>query len=369
MIDSRPRIASSPQPDRLASSTPTGGSQPNDRRSSSAGCGTNPNLGPRILSFAEAGAAGEPKCGRLTSWIGTPELRSLVHAVDLFVPQFYEGRLPERFEEDVPISDHRSYVSVCEDLDALGRPYMVGVGAYGQALLFDASGRRVGVYRGLSIADAFRHPALRVESLRTVAGERHVRFRALRADSQGRGKGFGILYRIPTAESLQEALKEVNGGRSVNFRGVALFRLPEEGETSTLPIVTLAAVFRAQRPSADVEIDGATSSNPFALIEGGAKEVPTSVSVAVRNVGKAPHLSSVPITVEVRYRVGCGEFVAVDRADRVDPISEEGNGAAVSMSRSAGVRFERWHLAPGQRVALGSVRLREGCQASISELR
>jgi hypothetical protein len=303
----------------------------------------------------------------LVSWIGDDRLRDLVAAVDEFVPQFYEGRLPQRFEADVPVSDHRDYASVMETLARLGKPYRIGVAAYGQVLLYDARGRLAGVSRGLSLADAFRHPSLRFDSLREVQGERHVRFTAVKADAAGRGLGYGILFRIPTALSFAAALAAARDRRPANCVGIAVYRLAEAGETATLPAVTVAEVLRGRKPVADVRRETSARSNPYALIEGTARERAGEVRVAIRNAGLAPRLESEPVRVDVRFAGGCADTVATAYADRVVSLGPDGRPMRVSLERATGVRFGRRFIDAQSRVELGVVRLKPGCTGKVSE--
>ena len=299
----------------------------------------------------------------LTSWLTESGLDDLVGAIDRFVPQFYEGRLPQRFQDDVPVSDADRYLAAIERLSRLDRPYLVGIAAYGQALLFDPKGKLAGTYRGLSIADAFRHPSLRLDSSREVAGERHVRFVAVRPDARGRGLGYGILFRLPTPASFAAALEAVRRDRPVNCLGAAIFRLPEEGEAATLPIATMTAVIAGRKPSPRIRPATTRRANPYALIEGTAAEPSEHVRVAIENVGESPRLETSPITVNVRFRAGCAEQVNIDHADRAVPFGPV--PGRVSLARATGVRFERTYVGVGEKVDLGTVRLRPGCTVDI----
>lgn len=301
----------------------------------------------------------------LVSWIDDAKLTELVQSVDLFVPQFYEGRLPRRFDDDTPVSDHATYSRYVPKLANLDRAYQVGVAAYGQALMFNAKGDLVGPYRGLSVADAFRHASLRFLGLKTVVGERHLRFRADHADAKGRGLGYGILFRIPTAESLALALEAVRQDPPPNCAGVAIFRLPETDEAATLPIPTLTAVLKGDRPTANVELDSRTRTNPYALIEGNAQETAEDVRVGVRNVGDAPLIASEPLQIDVRFKSGCAEVVSLAHADRVIPLDAQGVPQRGSLLRSSGVRFERQVVGVGEAIDLGTVRLRPGCVSDV----
>jgi hypothetical protein len=301
----------------------------------------------------------------LVSWIDDAKIGELLQALDLFVPQFYEGRLPRRFDDDVPVSDHASYARYRPKLIDLGQPYQVGVAAYGQALLFNAKKDLVGPYRGLSVAEAFRHPSLRLLGIKTVAGERHVRFIADRADAKGRGLGYGILFRVPTAESLAAALDAVRQDPPPNCAGAAIFRLPEAEEASTLPIPTLAAVLKGTAPRAAIMLDSRTRSNPYALIEGNAKETAEDVRVGVRNAGTAPRIEEDPLQIDVRFKSGCAEVVSMAHADRIIPLDANGHPFRGSLARAGGVRFERNVVGVGEAVDLGTIRLGPGCGSEV----
>jgi len=159
----------------------------------------------------------------LQSWVGTPEFKELQEATSWTVPQLYEGYLFEG-PEKMHLSDFGQLKRTVEKLNESGHWYRIGIPAYSQAYLFDERGRFVTVHRGLTLEQAYRHPAMEFEKHTSNHGEQLVRFRATKAGADGRGKGYRLVYAVTGPETVREfmeALGKLPGGKR---QGVILYR-------------------------------------------------------------------------------------------------------------------------------------------------
>lgn len=294
----------------------------------------------------------------LVTWIGSDRLADALEPLDYWVPQFYEGRLPTEFDADVPVTDHEQIARRSDALRELGVPFRTGVAAYGQALLFRPDGKLQSSYRGLSLEEAFRSDRLRFVSVRRVLGELHYRFRG----TVGSGADYGLLYRVPTGDSLTVAWQAGQKGQPDNFAGEVLFRLPSGREATALPVPTLAKILAGGHPEPNLRLTTRRRKNPFAIIEGVGKTSKENLAVTVENVGDAPFIGEEPLSAEVSFREGCAEVVANSDADSVEKVGGE------SLRSLTEVDFRRWYVAPGDIIELGQVRLGEGCGTAKVEL-
>lgn len=296
----------------------------------------------------------------LTSWIGDRRLSSALKPLDYWVPQFYEGRLPRAFEQDVAVTEDDEIKRKRRMLAELGTPFRLAIASYGQALLFDASGKPEGVFRSFGLEEAFRNPRFSVKSVRRVLEEIHIRF--VGTDTEGRQHG--ILFRLPTAKSFSRAWSTAAAEMPPNFAGRILFRVPQEGEATTLPLVTLQAALAGKPTSARLTDVREEKTSVFGIIEGQADLPAGTTTVTFGNGGNAPRLEERPATIDLKFDEGCAETVSNSAADRLELLDAEGRPGKISLRRASGVRFTRWYLAPGDQKELGTVRLKAGCKAS-----
>ncbi len=201
----------------------------------------------------------------LTTWLGSDRIDALVESVDFLVPQFYEGRTPKSVNDPKPISDPAELARGLERIGRLGGAFRIGLPTYGHALLFDPNGKLQRTYRGLSVDEAMRHPALVPEAFFGMngkggpaarpgdyIGEDLVRFRAREPGRGGRGLGYAITYILPTPEMLVQPMRTLRESHPANLKGAILYRFPEPGESMTLPLSSLARALRGEPSTADL---------------------------------------------------------------------------------------------------------------------
>jgi len=159
----------------------------------------------------------------LQSWVGTPEFKELQEATSWTVPQLYEGYLSEG-PKKMHLSDYGQLKRMFEKLNESGHSYRIGIPAYSQAYLFDERGQFVTVHRGLTLEQAYKHPEMEFEKHTSSRGEQLVRFRAIRAGADGRGKGYRLVYAVTGPETVREFMEAIGKLPGAKRQGVILYR-------------------------------------------------------------------------------------------------------------------------------------------------
>jgi hypothetical protein len=159
----------------------------------------------------------------LQSWVGTPEFKELQEATSWTVPQLYEGYL-SKGPEKMHLSDFGQLKRTVEKLNESGHSYRIGIPAYSQAYLFDERGQFVTVHRGLTLEQAFKHPAMKFEEHTSNHGEQLVRFLATKAGADGRGKGYQLVYAVTGPETVREFMAALGKLPGEKRQGVILYR-------------------------------------------------------------------------------------------------------------------------------------------------
>jgi hypothetical protein len=280
----------------------------------------------------------------LQTWLSSNELSAVVAQVDLFTPQFYEGRVPRTLKDRASLNDLASLRRNLERTNALGVPFVVGVPAYTQGLLLDANGNLAGPYRSLTPLTAAMHPLLR-EVERTDGPEIRQVFRAVKPNASGEGLGYSLLFRAtrPAMVAAYEAEVAANGGE--NCVGTCRFRLPDPGEGLALPPVVRAPKLTAQ-PEA--------SRDPWRVVEG--QPAPgTSVRLRLANAGG----SGTNLTVDIRFESLSLVSASPGGFSRVAPWQGDPSTVGrVGWLRADGLRFTRPGVGEGETVRLGPMELR-----------
>jgi len=303
----------------------------------------------------------------LTTWLTSEKLKPALDAVDFWAPQFYEGNVPKSLEQRETVSDAKGLRRGLDTLGKLDKPFYVGVAAYGQSLLYDPRGQLAGTYRGLSPEQAFRHPSLRFERTEQVDGESHFSFLAVKPGRGGRGLGYRIVYRVPSAESVAQSIDLVRSSRPANCRGVILFRLAQPDESLALALPTLAAAVRRELVAPKIVLRKSARSSPYALIEGTGKDLGMEHAFSLKNEGNGgTRFGTDAVEVVVRFPVGAVESVQAGDFDGVVPFagSQESAGR-VSLRRADGLVFRRGHLGVGQSAEIGPIRMSKGGKLSV----
>lgn len=289
----------------------------------------------------------------LPTWLGDPSFRDVARQVDFFVPQFYENRLPQVVADRVSLTDVEGLKRGVEAADRVGRPYFLGVAAYGQALRFESDGRLAGAFRGLTLPEVTRHPSFRKEvATSDPRGEEYVEFLAVKPGQDGRGLGNRVTFRLVSPERLDEQLKAVGKPKGRRL-GSAIFRLAEPGERMVVPRESLIAVLSGRPANSRLEVTLRAANDPLALIEG-TGELVRAWRIEVVNTGNGPTATG-PAAVVVRLSVEGLEEV---EAGGFDVVRLMRAGQPSSVLRADTVVLSSTGLLPGEKVVGGPIRLR-----------
>ena len=293
----------------------------------------------------------------LSSWYASRNLDTVLDAVDFSVPQFYESQTPRGYADFTPIFSPKVLERGLRAAGRRGKPFRAGLPAYGHALVFDGPGRLRGMYRDGGADTLASDPAFHCLRADTdpATGNRRLEFTAAHASAVD----FRILFDLPTMLSVQKALGQVTENRPANCTGVVLFRLPEPGETSTLPLLTLTALLKNKTPALRPRVRLRTKpAAAWSAIEGGG-ETGTDVFVDLINDGDAGSAlgpDSVTLELELPHsgivEVAPGGFAKVQ-------LFAESPEHTVSPLRANGVQWSAANLAPGQMLTAGPLRLKD----------
>lgn len=297
----------------------------------------------------------------LPTWYTSRELDRVLDATDFSAPQFYEAVTPGTRDKFAPISDPAKLARGLAAAGKRGKPFYAGLPAYGHALVFDAAGRLRGAYRDASadrLASDSRFRCLSA-SIEPHSGERLIEFTGTS------NRDFRVLYDLPTPNSLARCWKIFNEQRPANCIGVALFRMPEPGETSTLPLTSLESLLSGATPEPKLTLRVRTRpSAPWNTVEG-TGESATDVFIEIQNVGiAAPALGPDAVVLDVFYEPG--RLMDAERGGfaSTQPFAGTPENRS-SLTRSNGVRLTAARLLPGERLVAGPLRLRGSASVKL----
>ncbi len=293
----------------------------------------------------------------LTTWFSSEAFADVVAATDFYAPQFYEASVPASLGDANPIANLQQLEAGLRRAGELGVPFYVGAPSYGQALMFDEKGKLAGTYRGLSPEDACRHPSLRLDTWTSKDGEEQLLFQAVKAGVNGKGLGYRILYRRPTPETIARFYRDALANRPSNCIGVALFRVPEEGESLSTPLPALQAALLNQAPNTELRATPHLRLKPFSAIEMPDGKIDSLLSLDIENVGNGDTcIGPDALRLELRFPAGSVQEVQPGGFAQASLfLGEPSSAGKVSLSRSDGVVLWRAHLAPGEKVRCGPV--------------
>jgi hypothetical protein len=237
----------------------------------------------------------------LPTWFRGQAADSLAQSVDFLAPQYYEGSIPKRLDQFRTISDPEMLEQGIERMSRLGVPYYAGLPAYGHALMYDETGKLLGLYEDAPIGSVMRMPEFTLSrfygagaSGRAGAdayyGEDVYDFVATIPARDGKGKGWHVVYDLPTPTMMARDLAIVNARRDANCRGILLFRYPEEGDTMSLPLHAIQSVLEHQPLKPDLQVQVKTASVPWDIIEGSGTHggrTPAEIRIRATNTGGA----------------------------------------------------------------------------------
>jgi hypothetical protein len=315
----------------------------------------------------------------LPTWFTSDDVQGVLEAVDFSVPQYYEAEIPKTLDRFATVSRLSMAERGLESAGRRGQPFYVGLPAYGHALVYDDRGALVGLFHDMSVRDAARHPAFRLARAfgaardgtpatpATYIGEDLYDFVAVRPAPDGRGKGYHLLYDLPTPALLARHLALVRAQRPPNCRGVILFRYAAPGDTMALPLPAIAATLRGQQAQPNLRVQFKATPAPWELIETGQKasRPPVDLTVTVTNVGAgSTFLAPDAVTLTLTFdRPGLDEVSTRDfdalEAFYAEPSSAGAPGSELraSIARANVLRCRKWQLAPGESARIGPIHI------------
>jgi hypothetical protein len=315
----------------------------------------------------------------LPTWYGSRAVEQVAAAVDFMTPQYYEPRLGPTLDRYATISCLPLLEHGMQAAARVGRPFYVGIPAYGHALMYDDYGSLVGLYRDMNVLDAAHHRAFRVArtfpsdpdgrpaTRRTAIGENLIDLVATKPGESGRGHGYHLLYDLPTAELVRQHLALIRAQRPPECHGVILFCYPEPDGTQAVPLPALSAALTGRSANPDLKVRIAIRRSSWDLIETGVRDRrrPAEIFVSVTNVGNsdtffAPDAVSLTLTFD---RVGMEEanpndFDSIDAAYVELSNGKSGHETAwqsSSLARANALRLRRFHLAVGETARIGPI--------------
>lgn len=341
----------------------------------------------KILRAALRDTKTEFSITALPTWFTSRELALVTAQTDFYIPQYYEAQFSDRIEKDLPISH---LPQVMQGLKSGGRgdaPFFVGIPAYGHARLYDDKGALRGLFRQMPAAEMLRHPAFELEqsygsdaqgkpaTAKTFIGEELYRFRATQPAESGEGKGYYIIYDLPTAPLVAAHIELLRKYRPANCRGGILFRYPQPGETMTIPWKSLKAALANQPTQPDLQVKVKSESLPWDMIETGktVKSPPKEIAVTVTNSGTAnAFLGDNAMTLMLYFdrsgieEIDKGEFDTIEAHALPTPNAPPTNATRSSLRFANAVHLTRKSLGVGETVSLGSIRLPANSATAVS---
>jgi hypothetical protein len=315
----------------------------------------------------------------LPTWFGSRELEQVVAQTDFWVPQYYESDMALTLAEDRPLSHRKQVVAGLRGGERFATPFAVGIPAYGHARLYDDKGKLRGLFKEMPIDAMLRHPAFRHDrsfaadanakpaTPQTFIGEEIHQFTAIRPAQNGEGKGFRVLYDLPTPELVAQHLELIRRERPANCRGVVLFRYPQQGETMTLSWASLQAALNGQPAAPHLRVDIKVESLPWDVIETESpnSRPPIELTVSVTNDGNArAFLGKDAVTLTLIFAHAAIEETEQGEFDSLVTHRLSSSDAVPTGTTRASLRFAnaihvtRKSLGVGETVDIGTMRLR-----------
>ncbi len=191
----------------------------------------------------------------LLTWLDAPAFEGVLDEVDFHVPMAFGYCIPQRVEERTRIADLDHVLGAVAASDRLGKPYWIGLGAYGYVLSFAADGKLEHVH---GKADPREVPSLCVRA--TEAGDLTV-VSPLSLHGIEVPAGRTLQYDRIGVGALQDWLSELRRRAGPQCRGAVLFRLAGKDDPLALTPTGFRALFQGSptfAPVLRVEGEGST---------------------------------------------------------------------------------------------------------------
>lgn len=178
----------------------------------------------------------------LLDWARSPDLAAVMNAVDTVVPQFYNTYLPIDFSGRTPLVGANDLERVIPKLEAIGRPYRIGLPTYEQCSQYDATGDMKRAALALSPEQALTAGGVAEQFRRGDENLLTVRFaQVTKISAQFLDAGHVLMFASSTPNGLARRLADVRRLRPRHCAGIVLFRLPGRESTHTLTISQVEA--------------------------------------------------------------------------------------------------------------------------------
>lgn len=183
----------------------------------------------------------------LPTWANARDLHAVLTAVDFWIPQCYGTQIPDRLTKRIPISSPAEVARTIKQARHLGKPFYAGLSAYSYAILYAKDGGLIELRGDLDPAWAAQNTSLALierQSFGTTASEMRYVYRAQRdvvLDGLIMQAGDTLVFDLPSAETLRASARAVRENAGEQLLGICLFRLPSEGDETTLSVAEIAA--------------------------------------------------------------------------------------------------------------------------------
>lgn len=268
----------------------------------------------------------------LLTWLDAPSFEGVLEVVDFHVPMAFGYRIPQRVEEHSPIADFDHVLAAVVASDRLGKPYWIGLGAYGYMLSFAPDGSLEHVH---GKADLRKVPSDRVRATADCALEvlspidlHGITVPAART----------LRYDRVTVGQLQSWLSDLRHRAGPQCRGAVLFRLAGRED----PLALTPTGFHAL----------ATGSPPFdpqVRVEGEGR----LLRIVVENLGPDDGAFA-DGACRVTLRLTQGRFVSASRGGFVTHAGSLGDQPA-SIPRSDRITWTADGLAGEDSISSGTI--------------
>ena len=189
----------------------------------------------------------------LLDWAHARDLPLLMESVDAIVPQFYNAYLPIDLSGQTPLVGGDDLTRVVKKMEAIGRPYRIGLGTYEQCSLYDASGTLVRPAIPLSPEQVLNAGGIADRVLRGDENVLIVRMpKATKIGNHQLTAGQMLAFACGTPTGMSKRFAELRRLAPRNCAGVVLFRLPGNEVTHSLSLAQVAAAATANIRSANV---------------------------------------------------------------------------------------------------------------------
>lgn len=280
----------------------------------------------------------------LPTWLDSPALIEPLSACDFWVPQCYGAQIPARLDQRIPITTPEHVARSVSRTRDLGLPFYAGLAAYGYAIHYSRDGSLIGLRGDLDpllvvantdfeLSDQTPFFLNTNQSAEKKAGEWRCTYRARRdvmVDGTAIRAGESLLLDRPTAAGLRACARKVREQAGARLLGICVFRIPTEGDSTTLTLPEIASALSDAGPrfSLEARVDQLSAEKPD-------QHSVTAVLELENNGAAASRAGEGALTVLVRVPAGCLETVTVDRSGSAETLFESGDVAVRCAAKRA----------------------------------